>query len=211
MNVKDISKQFGFNNDEFVSWIKCQSGRVPFVDGAFKFTIPDDAVEDAIQGFRQHLIELERIKNEAAAQAAREKAQRKKAAEEKRYAMAAMLISSGFNFEGYSIVKYSGYISGDDVIQVNRGTSFLGNATNVGDALSASLSQLRSNALAELKEAAWALGCNAVIGVDFDYMTLEPETANINGGTTYLPYVFCVTANGNAVVIEKNAASEREE
>lgn len=62
---------------------------------------------------------------------------------------------------------------------------------------------IRRNALQELKEAAYSLGCNAVIGVDFDYITLDPETANISGGTTYQPYVFCVTANGNAVVIEK--------
>lgn len=211
MNVKDISKQFGFDNNEFVRWIKRQSGKIPFTDGTFKFTIPDDAVESAIEGFQQYQIEQDRVRSEQAAQAAREKAQRQKAAMEKKHALASMLISSGFNFEGYSIVKYSGYISGDDVIQVNRGTSFLGGATDVGDALSASLSQLRSNALAELKEAAWALGCNAVIGVDFDYMTLEPETANINGGTTYLPYVFCVTANGNAVVIKKDDLKEYEE
>jgi uncharacterized protein YbjQ (UPF0145 family) len=56
----------------------------------------------------------------------------------------------------------------------------------------------------ELKQAAHSLGCNAVIGVDFDYITLEPETATSNGGTMYLPYVFAVTANGNAVTIEKN-------
>ena len=43
-----------------------------------------------------------------------------------------------------------------------------------------------------------------MIGVDFDYLTLDPETANSQGGTTYLPYVFGVTANGNAVIIEKN-------
>ena len=67
----------------------------------------------------------------------------------------------------------------------------------------ASLVQIRRNALNELKEAAYELGCNAVIGVDFDYLTLDPETANFNGGTTYLPYVFGVTANGNAVIIEK--------
>ena len=58
-------------------------------------------------------------------------------------------------------------------------------------------------ALQELKEAAYDLGCNAVIGVDFDYITMDPETASAGGGTLYLPYVFCVTANGNAVVIEK--------
>ena len=67
-----------------------------------------------------------------------------------------------------------------------------------------SLVQIRRNALTEMKEAALALGCNAVIGVDFDYLTLDPETASNQGGTLYLPYVFGVTANGNAVIIEKN-------
>ena len=66
-----------------------------------------------------------------------------------------------------------------------------------------SLTIIRRNALRELKEAAYDLGCNAVIGVDFDYLTLDPQTANSSGGTTYLPYVFGVTANGNAVIIEK--------
>ena len=66
-----------------------------------------------------------------------------------------------------------------------------------------SLTVIRRNALKELKEATLDLGCNAFIGVDFDYLTSEPETINITGGTSYLPYVFCVTANGNAVIIEK--------
>jgi uncharacterized protein YbjQ (UPF0145 family) len=74
----------------------------------------------------------------------------------------------------------------------------------VGAALMESLVVLRRNALNELKEAALALGCNAVIGVDFDYLTLDPETVNSQGGTLYMPYVFGVTANGNAVIIEKN-------
>ena len=64
------------------------------------------------------------------------------------------------------------------------------------------LVQIRRQALKELKEAAYNLGCNAVIGVDFDYLTLEPETAAL-GKTVLEPYVVCVTANGNAVVIEK--------
>lgn len=120
---------------------------------------------------------------------------------EKRHAMSQMLITSGFNFDGYKITKYSGYISGDDAMTVSRGSSFTDGG--VRDNLLASLTQIRRNALRELKEAAYALGCNAVIGVDFDYITLDPQTANITGGTTYQPYVFCVTANGNAVIIEK--------
>ena len=65
-----------------------------------------------------------------------------------------------------------------------------------------SLAHIRRAALAELKEAAYALGCNAVIGVDFDYLTLDPETVTSSGGTLYLPFLFGVTANGNAVIIE---------
>lgn len=124
----------------------------------------------------------------------------------KEAALAKMLITSGFSFDGFSISKYSGYISGDDVTQVARGVDLFAGlgTTKVGEALTASLVTIRRNALRELKEAAYALGCNAVIGVDFDYITLQPETARLGGGTTYQPYVFCVTANGNAVVIEKN-------
>lgn len=125
---------------------------------------------------------------------------------EKKKACSNILITSGFNFDGYKVVKYSGYISGDDVIQIERGVSLIGSfgVTNTGSALTDSLVKIRRRALQELKEAAYDLGCNAVIGVDFDYITLEPETSNLGGGTTYLPYVFCVTANGNAVVIEKD-------
>lgn len=115
--------------------------------------------------------------------------------------MAKMLVTSGFNFDGYRIVKYSGYISGDDAISVDRGYAWT--EVSVRDELMASLSEIRRNALRELKEAAYDLGCNAVIGVDFDYITLDPQTASLGGGTVYQPYVFCVTANGNAVIIEK--------
>ena len=150
---------------------------------------PDDLVE----AFKEDRAEREEAK------AAQEKAQA-----EKNAAMAQMLITSGFSFDGCKITKYSGYISGDDVIEIPRGREgIFATATNVGDALSASLVKIRRQALKELKEAAYDLGCNAVIGVDFDYITLEPETANAGGGTLYLPYVFCVTANGNAVIIEK--------
>lgn len=120
---------------------------------------------------------------------------------EKNRAMASMLISSGFNFEGYRIVKYSGYISGDDAVQIPRSGVF--DRGRNGQNLTEALVRIRRVALQELKQAAYDLGCNAVIGVDFDYLTLDPQTATITGGTLYEPYVICVTANGNAVVIEK--------
>lgn len=109
--------------------------------------------------------------------------------------IAQIMVTSGYGFEGYRITKYSGYISGDASIQINRGGV-------TGDILENGLSSIRRKALSELKEAANALGCNAVIGVDYDYLTLEQET--ISGPTHYYePYIICVTANGTAVTIEK--------
>ena len=151
------------------------------------------------EGLKKHQANLKAEEERKEAQAKYE--------QEREIACANMLITSGFSFDGYRVVKYSGYISGDDAIQIDRGKHDIwgsGGATDVGQALTDSLAKIRRQALKELKEAAYELGCNAVIGVDFDYITLEPETANSSGGTTYLPYVFCVTANGNAVVIEKD-------
>lgn len=157
----------------------------------------EDMTEDELKE-RQERLEA----NEKDKLAALEEAQE---AEKKRKALSSMLITSGFNFDGYTITKYSGYISGDDAVQVPRNKGiFFATAVNVGDALMESLVKIRRQALKELKEAAYNLGCNAVIGVDFDYITLDPETSGFNNVTTYLPYVFGVTANGNAVVIEKN-------
>ena len=145
-----------------------------------------------------------REKQEQAERAAREAAIAAKIAAEKekelQRELPKMLISSGFNFDGYKIVKYSGYISGDDAVQIPRSGIF---GSDNGKLLTDALVKIRINALKELKEAAYALGCNAIIGVDFDYLTLEPETATLAGGTRYEPYVICVTANGNAVIIEK--------
>ena len=117
--------------------------------------------------------------------------------------VANVLVTSGYSFEGFAIKKYSGYISGDDCVTMPRDT-FWGN-NKVADNLCGSLVKIRRQALKELKEAAVDLGCNAVIGVDFDYLVMDPQhAAALNAQVTvYEPYVICVTANGNAVLIEK--------
>jgi uncharacterized protein YbjQ (UPF0145 family) len=161
----------------------------------------DDSVntDELVTSYSQHL-------EQEQGRLAQEQANAERTAQVKQQAMAQMLITSGFNFDGYTITKYSGYISGDDAVSMDRPThGWLGGISNdVGQDLLAGLVHIRRNALAELKEAAYALGCNAVIGVDFDYLTLDPETVNNQGGTLYLPFLFAVTANGNAVVIERN-------
>jgi len=199
MKTKDVASQYGLNKDEFETYLRKSNYKSKINDGFFGgMTIEDGTNVSAI------INDFKKYEQEKANEAAR----LKKAADEKRAVLASMLITSGFNFDGFTITKYSGYISGDDAISIDRGTSgIFSSATNVQDKLMDSLAKIRRNALAELKEAAYTLGCNAVIGVDFDYLTLDPETANSNGGTTYLPYVFGVTANGNAVIIEKTENS----
>jgi uncharacterized protein YbjQ (UPF0145 family) len=210
MKLKDVAAKNGIKTDALEAYIR-KSSIVPFKDGFSGISIDDSNVETLVNGFTQHLAE-EAQKKAAADKAAAEKAAaEKKAADDKKRALANMLVTSGFNFDGYTIKKYSGYISGDDAVQIPRGQNSMWNntATDVGAALMESLVKIRRTAIAELKEAAYALGCNAVIGVDFDYITLDPEVDNgawtaQNARTVYLPYVFGVTANGNAVIIEKN-------
>ena len=196
MRLSDVCSRYNLKEWELGEFIR--ENNLPYSTSLIHGTIIDDKnVEKYVSAFIAH---KESIKNEELVRKNAEEIENRR----KKKAMANMLITSGFNFDGYRITKYSGYISGDDAMSVDRGAGFLGFATSdAKDGLMASLSQIRRNALRELKEAAYELGCNAVIGVDFDYITLDPQTATITGGTQYQPYVFCVTANGNAVVIEK--------
>ncbi len=186
MKIIEIVDQYNLDESSFTSFVKNNAQ----VYGYNKSSIPDEMVEKAVAGFRKYL-------SDAQAQ------YRARTAETqfKQKALSEMLIKSGFTFDGYTITKYSGYISGDDAVEIPRYGLFKDNGQNLTNALV----QIRRKALMELKEAAYNLGCNAVIGVDFDYMTLEPErNSMLTTQTKYEPYVICVTANGNAVVIEKN-------
>ena len=205
MKSKDIKEKYGVDEKDFAEWVKYSEHphKVTFTGSV---DIDDSNVESVVNGYRVHLDEKAKV---AAAQAevdAKNSAEIEKANQLKQQALASMLVTSGFNFDGYTITKYSGYISGDDAVSMDRPShGFWGGVHgDVGADLLAALSHIRRNALSELKEAAYALGCNAVIGVDFDYLTLDPETVNNQGGVLYLPFLFAITANGNAVVIEKN-------
>lgn len=216
MKTKDIAKSYHVDAAALDRWVK-ESG-YQYKSGLTGLTVDDSVnVDELVARYKEHEAQEYRRQAEHREQERERRAQEQRrvaqqqqianqAAQEKQQALASMLITSGFNFDGYTITKYSGYISGDDAVSMDRPTHgwFGGVNKDVGADLLASLVHIRRNALAELKEAAYALGCNAVVGVDFDYITLDPETVNNQGGTLYLPFLFAVTANGNAVVIEKN-------
>ena len=204
MKTKDIARIYGVPQQSFDYWLKLSGYQ--YRVGLTGLVLADDLdferMVDEFLVFAEK--ENERARSEEEARA-RQREIDERADAIKNSEMASMLITSGFNFDGYTIVKYSGYISGDDAVSVNRPRDgWSGPKGDVAGDLMLAMSHIRRNALAELKEAAHALGCNAVIGVDFDYLTLDPETATSSGGTLYLPFLFAVTANGNAVVIEKD-------
>ncbi len=203
MKIKEIANQYGLDPLALEYFLD----RHPEIKttGLVK-NVPDSEIPQLLESFKSEIVAREeqaRLKAKEEAERPLRELERQQRELERQKAVASMLVTSGFSFDGYTIKKYSGYISGDDAIQINRSDLF----KNKGQILTDSLVLIRINALRELKEAAYDLGCNAVIGVDFDYMTFEPESISNYGGSTthyYEPYVVCVTANGNAVIIEKN-------
>lgn len=105
-----------------------------------------------------------------------------------------MLITSGYNFEGYRITDYLGFCSGECAL----GTGFLSSfGAGIADLLGTNssmyedkLNKARKHALDSLMSDASALGANAIIAVDVDYTVFSAD-------------IIGVTANGTAVIIEK--------
>lgn len=107
-------------------------------------------------------------------------------------------ITSGYNFEGYTITEYLGLCSGEAAL----GTGFLSSlGAGIADILGTNstmyeekLNNARNMALDNLIHQAKMCGANAVIAVQIEYTAFS---ADIMG----------VTANGTAVKIEKSVAS----
>lgn len=103
-------------------------------------------------------------------------------------------VTTGYNFEGYRIEEYRKVVSGS----VALGTGFLSEFNASISDLFGAKSDTFADKLETAKDAAYdkmiikamSTGANAIIGVDFDYITFEN---NMIG----------VVANGTAVVIEK--------
>ncbi len=199
MKTKEISEKYNIDQKDFDAFLITRN--LNYSENLLGIINVDDALaEEYVSDYKRFREKENQAKEEALKQKKEEEERRREEEEPKKAAMAKMLISSGFSFDGYRIVKYSGYISGDDAIEISR-TGWFSADNESGQNITNALVKIRRQALNELKEAAYNLGCNAIIGVDFDYITLETPSGT---GTLYEPYVICVTANGNAVIIEKD-------
>lgn len=105
------------------------------------------------------------------------------------------MLTTGYDFYGYTIKEYIGVVSG----QVVLGTGFLSEFTasfadffgEESNKFAEKLEKAKNAALEKMILLSDSKGGNAIIGVDFDYITFH---GNMIG----------VVANGTSVVIEKN-------
>lgn len=114
-----------------------------------------------------------------------------------------IMVNSGYSFEGYRIVKYVDCISGDGIVSIKRNNA--AGHQNLEGGLSIALKKARDKALKKVKYRAVELGCNAIIGIDYNYLSFDPQRSSATSKSIpiYEPYVVSVTANGTAVIIEE--------
>lgn len=106
-----------------------------------------------------------------------------------------MLITTGYDFQGYKITQYFDYVAAETVIGLGAFKSILAGVSNfmgtVSPELSSKIENARKLAINTLKQkAAGQYGANAIIGIDIDF-------------TMFGDSMIAVIANGTAVYIEK--------
>ena len=106
-----------------------------------------------------------------------------------------MLLTTGYNFEGYDIVKYLDVLSASVVLGTGMFSSanasiadFLGTRS---DSYERKLQEAKNAAIEELKKQTASRGGNAIIGIDIDYTTFGSD-------------IIGVIANGTAVKIKES-------
>ena len=119
MKSKDIKEKYSIDEKDFAEWIK-YSGHPHKLTFTGSVDVDDSTIESVIADYRLHLAELAKVAAEQAEIDAKNAAELDKANQQKQQALANMLVTSGFNFDGYTITKYSGYISGDDAVSMDR-------------------------------------------------------------------------------------------
>ena len=114
--------------------------------------------------------------------------------------MGNILVTTGSNIEGYDIVEYLGFVSGETVLGSNFLKGFVAGVTEASDSesekLTANLEQVNGIALEKLKRVAEKQGADAIIGLQLNYTQFE----NYSVGTI---------ASGTAVKLHKKDIAEQ--
>lgn len=104
------------------------------------------------------------------------------------------LMTTGYNFEEYKIVKYNKVICAETVMGTGFFSEFSAGLSDFfgveDDAFASKLDEARSSATHKLIHKAIKIEANAILGVDFDYVLFNKN-------------MIAVIANGTAVTVEK--------
>ena len=104
-----------------------------------------------------------------------------------------MIVTTTPNVEGKQIVEYKQVVFGEVIAGANFIRDFFAGITDVIGGRSSvyerRISRARQDALKELEEKAYALGANAIVGVEVNYTTVGAKS------------MFMVIASGTAVVV----------
>ena len=104
-----------------------------------------------------------------------------------------MIVTTTPNVEGKQIVEYKQVVFGEVIAGANFMRDFFAGITDVIGGRSRvyerRISRARQDALKELEEKAYALGANAIVGVEVNYTTVGTKS------------MFMVIASGTAVVV----------
>ena len=105
-----------------------------------------------------------------------------------------MLLSTTPQIEGYSIREYKGVVTGETIIGANFLKDIFAGIRDIVGGRSASyekvLRQAKDTAMEEMTERAYAMGANAIMGIDIDYETIGKDNS-----------MLMVATSGTAVVI----------
>lgn len=104
------------------------------------------------------------------------------------------LLTTGYNFEHYNIIKYNGLVFGESVIGTGIFSSITSNISDTfgveSNSYNGKLAEARKNAQDRAIFQSIVLGGNAIIGIDVDYINFTDDKIGV---------VF----NGTSVTIEK--------
>ena len=143
-----------------------------------------------------------------------------------------IMLTTCSNFEGYRIVRYCGFVAGDETLLLDRGSGIIESSISkvifgffsslskriagkslpnssardyidINNDLVAELPCKRMLVLDKVRKLANALGANAIVGLDFKMTVVPMETVDAIGRRIYQPYLFTITATGTAVEIKK--------
>ena len=107
-----------------------------------------------------------------------------------------MILSTTPQIEGYRIREYKGVVTGETIIGANFLKDFMAGIRDIVGGRSSSyekvLRQAKDTAMQEMTERAYAMGANAIVGIDID---IDYETIGKDNS------MLMVATSGTAVVI----------